>query len=464
MPMVPVFPAPVSTKGLDATWSYDAEQQVVFSQRSRSGGKKYEFDFVHMEYSPEALRTAKPLSQNNANQKNFTSVPENATVRALVDQLTQGKNTVYDEVRALYDYFSSKNDFKYDLTVQTGTTGQQITDFLTTKRGFCRQYAAALAWMVRQAGIPARVAFGFTKGSNYNSTNKYVLTNHNLHAWTEVYFDGFGWVPFDATPTSSVTGAVNPAWAPDPDVLPDSNPTAVPTGDPNAEPLPGQTSKPGDNTDGIDGQNGQSTVAQTPAWLWWSIGGGIAIVALLFVPALRRKALRRRRGRWATAPAGDIAVATNIAVVGGPDADGARRRAHAAWDELLDTMTDYRVLIDPAETPRSTAERLILAEQLPTEAAEQIRRLSLAEERARYAPHPVSGDGLMTAVQAVRKVLASNATRWVRLVAVLLPPSVTQRWSTLFSTTTARISARFADVGYAMRRLLRPLRLRRAMR
>ena len=40
-----------------------------------------------------------------------------------------------------------------------------IVDFLHNKRGFCEQYAAAMAWLVRAAGIPARVAFGFTRGS-----------------------------------------------------------------------------------------------------------------------------------------------------------------------------------------------------------------------------------------------------------------------------------------------------------
>ena len=46
-----------------------------------------------------------------------------------------------------------------------------------------------MAWLVRAAGIPARVAFGFTNGSKRDG-DTYTLTNLNLHAWTEVYFDG----------------------------------------------------------------------------------------------------------------------------------------------------------------------------------------------------------------------------------------------------------------------------------
>ena len=48
----------------------------------------------------------------------------------------------------------------------------------SNKSGYCQQYAAAMAWMVREAGIPARVAFGFTSGSGRDG-NAYVITNRN---------------------------------------------------------------------------------------------------------------------------------------------------------------------------------------------------------------------------------------------------------------------------------------------
>ncbi len=466
MPMVPVYPGPLTTKGLNATWSYDADQQIIFSQRSRSGGVKYEFEFVHLEFTPEVLRKAKPLSPNNINQKNFTAVPENTTVRNLVTTLTEGKPTVYDKVRSLYDYFSTKNGFSYDLSVPQGTTGDRITDFLTGKKGFCQQYAAALAWMVRQAGIPARVAFGFTKGSNYNTNGTYVLTNHNLHAWTEVYFEGYGWIPFDATPSSSVAGAVNPAWAPDPDAPAPTDPSADPSANPNEDPIAGRTPEGDNGADPENGDPGVSAIEQsTPPWMWWSIGAGAALIIAFFVPAMRRNALRRRRHRGqGSVVVQDVTGDPAMSIVAVADPDAARRQAHDAWDELLDTMTDYRVLIDVSETPRGTAERLIKVESLPPSAAEQVRRLSHAEERARYALSPAASDGLMSAVQVVRKILAGNATRWVRFVAVILPPSVTQRWRAAVTNATARVSAKFTEAGYLMRRLTRPLRLRRATR
>ncbi len=466
MPMVPVYSAPISTKGLDASWNYDPDQQVIYSLRSRSSGKKYDFDFIRAEYSPDALRTSRPLPISNQVQRTMTRLPvELDEIQELVNGLIEGKSTVYDQVRALYDYFSQKNGFGYDLTVPEGTNGQKILNFLEVKRGFCQQYAAALAWMLRAAKIPARVAFGFTKGSNYTG-GVYVLTNRNLHAWTEVYFEGFGWVPFDATPSASIAGAVNSSWAPNVDAPPDTGSTGGP-----ATPGPGSTAEPGDDQfkeGGNDcpecGTDGGSTQTPTPAWVWWSVAGAGLVLILLIMPALRRQALRRRRARLSAATTvvvGSDAAQNTMTVVDADNGDAARGQAHAAWDELLDTMVDYRLVIDAAETPRTTAERLVREQVLESATADMTRRLGHAEERARYSQHPVAASGLMGAVTEVRKALASRAGRWVRLVAVLLPPSVVYRWRARVTAAGLRMSRSTSDISLAVRRVLRPIIPRR---
>ncbi len=68
------------------------------------------------------------------------------------------------------------------------------------RAGYCQHYAGAMALMLRYLGVPARVAAGFTSGSYKRDTGRWVVTDLNAHAWVEVWFPRFGWLPFDPTP------------------------------------------------------------------------------------------------------------------------------------------------------------------------------------------------------------------------------------------------------------------------
>jgi transglutaminase-like putative cysteine protease len=76
-----------------------------------------------------------------------------------------------------------------------------LVDFvLRTREGYCQQYAGAMAIMLRLLGVPARVAAGFTSGEYDERRGEWVVSDHNAHTWVEVYFPGYGWLPFDPTP------------------------------------------------------------------------------------------------------------------------------------------------------------------------------------------------------------------------------------------------------------------------
>jgi transglutaminase-like putative cysteine protease len=433
MPLLPVYAEPVETRKIGSDWSYDQNMQVVFSLRSRSGGRNYEFDYVRSTYAPAELNTSPELSADNAMRRQFTAVPLVAEVRKKVDELTENAATPYEKVRAIYDFFSSKNGFKYSLEVPEGTSGQKIVDFLTNKTGFCEQYAAAMAWLVRTAGIPARVAFGFARGNNVRVSNgeyTFTLTNRNLHAWTEVYFQGFGWVPFDATPSTYVAGSVSSAWAPDPNqtTSPSSGPSLNPGATGNAdEEIPGRQGGDHDPDEQL-GPDGQP-VTPAPKWPWYLLGGAVVVMLLLGLPSVRRRVLRRRRSRAELVPSVSPEVApAGMMVVLSEGAERARNLAHDAWDELLDTLVDFRVPADPAETPRAVARRLIAEQDLDETTADGARRLALAEERARYARSPLDPKALPEALRLIRRHLAVTSDRRTRVLAVLMPPSVLARW------------------------------------
>lgn len=478
MPLLPLYTQATKLSGVDNSWLYDKDTNVVYSNRARTKGKQYSFEYVTSDYSPLALHSAPALNPDDPIQRQFTQVPGVREIQSKVQSLTAGKRTPYDKVRAIYDYFSRDNGFKYSLQTKTGTSGSAIVDFLTNKTGFCEQYAAALAWLVRAAGIPARVAFGFTKGSQRDG-DAYVLTNRNLHAWTEVYFSGFGWVPFDATPSASVPGAVDPAWAPNTDSPSPSSSTGATSTDP-AAPSPGTAGQADPRVDRQNQAGGAATIQPNASnWPWWTLAGLLLILAVLAVPALRRILLRRRRSRVRAGLASAMVVsagpdqagadgsavgATGVEsasgqprmVVTGDAAAAARTAAHAAWDELLDTMIDFRLRVDDTETPRATAERLVDEAKLSMPTADGVRLVGRAEERALYARDPVGADGLVPALRSVRQALARRARRRTRIAAVLMPPSVLLRWrlAIMDSSTGAIISlARWRDA-LSPRRLL----------
>ena len=116
----------------------------------------------------------------------------------------------FDKAVALQDLFRS--EFEYSLT--KGPEGSGVDDleaFLTPgnggRVGYCEQFAASMAVMARVIGIPARMAVGFLKPRSIGD-GVWEYSAHDLHAWPELYFDGFGWVRFEPTPGNSAIGAV----------------------------------------------------------------------------------------------------------------------------------------------------------------------------------------------------------------------------------------------------------------
>jgi hypothetical protein len=130
----------------------------------------------------------------------------------------------------------------------------------------------------------------------------------------------------------------------------------------------------------------------------------------------------------------------------------ARADAHAAWDELVDTLVDFRIRVDPAETPRTTADRLVREELTAEASGDAVRLLGRAEERARYAREPLPHGPLGDALRSVRRELSAGADRRTRMMAATLPPSVLLRWR----STIMDVSAGFVGLTGRLRdRMLR---------
>ncbi len=131
----------------------------------------------------------------------YTHVPENVppAVGQIAEAWTENASTPYRQVLAIQQHFVSSGDFRYSLDVRPKADANALVDFLTkTRTGFCQQFAAAMAILVRELGIPARVAVGFRPGSQSGDT--FTVTTEEAHSWVEVRFPGYGWLPFEPTP------------------------------------------------------------------------------------------------------------------------------------------------------------------------------------------------------------------------------------------------------------------------
>lgn len=119
-------------------------------------------------------------------------------------EVTAGASSAYEAALTLQDWM--QNEFDYSLEIQEGHGNNAIESFLRNRVGYCEQFAGSYAAMLRSIDIPARVAVGFTPGSD-DGTGTYSVLGRNAHAWPEVWFDGIGWVPFEPTPGRGAPGA-----------------------------------------------------------------------------------------------------------------------------------------------------------------------------------------------------------------------------------------------------------------
>ncbi len=104
-------------------------------------------------------------------------------------------------MRAALDLFH--REFSY--TLNAPLLGRDsVDDFLFgTKRGFCEHFASAFTFLMRAAGIPARVVTGYQGGYFNRMGNYWVVRQSDAHAWSEVWLSGRGWMRVD--PTAAVS-------------------------------------------------------------------------------------------------------------------------------------------------------------------------------------------------------------------------------------------------------------------
>ncbi len=145
------------------------------------------------DYRPSSLR----LTEGERRQ--LLQLPDNYNPRTqalAASWRAEGLSSRQVQARALALF---NREFSY--TLRPPTLGQHSVDefLFDTKRGFCEHYASSFAFLLRAAGIPARVAMGY-QGGQWNPVENYLLVRQaDAHAWVEVWHNKQGWQRVDPT-------------------------------------------------------------------------------------------------------------------------------------------------------------------------------------------------------------------------------------------------------------------------
>ncbi|UZN04933.1 DUF3488 and transglutaminase-like domain-containing protein [Cellulomonas sp. S1-8] len=376
---VATFPRTVEVGG---EWGYDGLRDEVVGERSTGDGLTYSMLVQVPTLTDDDLRAAPAGTPPDTAL--HTAVPETDHVEdiaALAAEITADSEGAYEQAVDLQSWLRSAANFTYDTRVPPARTSDAVWDFLEDRRGYCVQFATAMAMMARTLDIPSRVGVGFLPGER-DDDGVYVVTGRLAHAWPELYFEGQGWVRFEPTPASQ--SGPPPTWA-DPFsgiTAPGSIPGAIPEGQAGALPSAAATAPTGVPAAGDD---------DSSTGLLVTIGAGV--VLLLAGAGLAAFLLRRRRQHATTPEQAWAAVRRELA------------RADVRWSDA--TSPRGAVLQVQAGLAARTGQEL----QGP--ARDALEQLAGAVERARYAPSPVehAPEELEEWVQQVRGGVREGLTR-----------------------------------------------------
>ncbi|UYO22204.1 DUF3488 and DUF4129 domain-containing transglutaminase family protein [Bacillus sp. 41-22] len=206
----------------DVSYSVDPFSEKIYTMHGDSSTtlNSYKVTYEVPEFSIENLKSVKTNEGHETSpyfMTKYTQLPESLPqrVKDLAVNLTNDKDNRYDKVLAIENYFTD-NSFVYEtMNVLYPAKNQDYVDqfLFDTKSGYCNNFSTSMSVLLRSAGIPARWVKGFTEGTLENTLasaegeNVYTIANNNAHSWVEVYFPGYGWIPFE--PTKGFTNPYN---------------------------------------------------------------------------------------------------------------------------------------------------------------------------------------------------------------------------------------------------------------
>lgn len=191
----------------DQRWAFALNHSVAVSGNVAEKGDGL-FRFRRPADSSVRYRLALEPSNNAAPRDNalkpgeinrYLQLPAtgNPRARALAEELSQSASDL-DVIRRLMKRFREQPYF-YTLRPPKMPVDGVDSLLFAEKRGFCSHYAGATTFVLRSAGIPARVVVGYQGGEAGAGNGYLVVRQYDAHAWVEAWIEGQGWVRVDPT-------------------------------------------------------------------------------------------------------------------------------------------------------------------------------------------------------------------------------------------------------------------------
>jgi transglutaminase-like putative cysteine protease len=131
----------------------------------------------------------------------------NPRARALAEEWRGASKDDAEVLARAIEYFRKE---RLQYTTEPPLLGRDSVDefLFVTRQGFCEHFSSAFAFLLRAAGVPARVVTGYQGGDLNPVDGKFTVRQSDAHAWTEVFLAGRGWIRVDPT-ALSVPGRVD---------------------------------------------------------------------------------------------------------------------------------------------------------------------------------------------------------------------------------------------------------------
>lgn len=174
-------------------------------------GEPYQLTASVSSAEPEELRTAGEEYAPWLSTR-YTQLPPDMPPRVaeLARSITGAAETPYDKAVAVEQYL--KHSYTYNLAIDPPPFGSDGVDhfLFESGQGYSEYFGSAMTVLMRSLGVPARMTTGYTTGNLADGSHIYVVTDRHSHGWAEVFFPGYGWIPFEPTPGKEIPVAIPP--------------------------------------------------------------------------------------------------------------------------------------------------------------------------------------------------------------------------------------------------------------